>query len=91
MAVTGKADLIKSIAAKLGFAQKNVTEMLDELTAQITARAAEGETVNIAGFGRFEERVRAARTGRNPHTGETIQIPESRTINFRPSKSRAKD
>lgn len=86
MAVTGKSDLVKSIATRLGFAQTAVTQVLDELTAQITARTAEGETVNLAGFGRFEQKVRAARTGRNVATGEAIQIPETRRLNFRPAK-----
>lgn len=88
MAVTGKTELVKSIAARLNFSQSSVTQMVDELTQQIAARTAEGETVNIAGFGRFEQKVRPARPGRNPHTGETMQLPESRTLAFRPSKSR---
>lgn len=88
MAIIGKPALIKDIAQSLGFAQTNVSDMLQALTDAIQEHTARGDVVNIPGLGRFAERVRPARTGRNPHTGETLQIAESRTLVFKGTKSR---
>ncbi len=57
----------------------------------IADTVAAGNQVVIKGFGTFEPRNRAARLGRNPRTGEEVQIPASTVMGFRPSKSRARD
>jgi DNA-binding protein HU-beta len=81
-----KADLIEGLANKLGLnridAEKAVNFVLDDI---ITALK-QGERVNISGFGTFSVSDRNARTGRNPKTGETIEISASRSAKFKPGK-----
>jgi DNA-binding protein HU-beta len=81
-----KADLIEGLANKLGFnkgeAEKAVNIVLDDI---ITALK-QGDRVNISGFGTFSVSTRQARTGRNPKTGESIQISESRSAKFKAGK-----
>ncbi|HUN59854.1 MAG TPA: HU family DNA-binding protein [Candidatus Binataceae bacterium] len=81
-----KADLIEGLANKLGLnridAEKAVNFVLDDI---ITALK-QGERVNISGFGTFSVSDRHARTGRNPKTGETIEISASRSAKFKPGK-----
>jgi DNA-binding protein HU-beta len=81
-----KADLIEGLANKLSLnridAEKAVNFVLDDI---ITALK-QGERVNISGFGTFSVSDRNARTGRNPKTGETIEISASRSAKFKPGK-----
>jgi len=81
-----KADLIEGLANKLGLnrvdAEKAVNLVLDDI---ITALK-QGERVNISGFGTFSVSARNARSGRNPKTGETIEISASRSAKFKPGK-----
>jgi DNA-binding protein HU-beta len=81
-----KADLIEGLSNKLGLnridAEKAVNFVLDDI---ITALK-QGERVNISGFGTFSVSDRNARTGRNPKTGETIEISASRSAKFKPGK-----
>ena len=81
-----KADLIEGLANKLGLnkgeAEKAVNIMLDDIINALK----QGERVNISGFGTFAVSTRAARTGRNPKTGESIEIAASRSAKFKPGK-----
>jgi DNA-binding protein HU-beta len=81
-----KADLIEGLANKLamnkGEAEKAVNVMLDDVISALK----QGERVNISGFGTFSVSTRQARTGRNPKTGESIQISASRSAKFKPGK-----
>jgi DNA-binding protein HU-beta len=81
-----KADLIEGLANKLGLnridAEKAVNFVLDDIIAALK----QGERVNISGFGTFSVSDRNARTGRNPKTGETIEISASRSAKFKPGK-----
>jgi DNA-binding protein HU-beta len=81
-----KADLIEGLANKLGFnridAEKAVNAVLDDITEALK----QGERVNISGFGTFSVSERNARSGRNPKTGETIEISASRSAKFKPGK-----
>ncbi|HTT74841.1 MAG TPA: HU family DNA-binding protein [Candidatus Binataceae bacterium] len=81
-----KADLIEGLANKLGLnridAEKAVNLVLDDIIAALK----QGERVNISGFGTFSVSDRNARTGRNPKTGETIEISASRSAKFKPGK-----
>ncbi|SLN38370.1 DNA-binding protein HU [Aquimixticola soesokkakensis] len=89
MATYSKTQLIDDLAAELGFAKPSTKEMVDALFAKIAAKTEAGDKVNIAGFGRFDMRERSARMGRNPATGEAIQIAASRSIGFKASKGKA--
>lgn len=62
--------------------------MLDAATAIIREETEQGKTVSLPGFGKFSLKTRAARTGRNPATGESIQIAASSTLSFRPTKAK---
>ncbi|WP_321362618.1 HU family DNA-binding protein [uncultured Celeribacter sp.] len=89
MANYSKADLIKEVAEDLGFAQVNAKQLVDAVFDKITTHADAGDKVSIAGFGKFEMRDRAARTGRNPRTGDPVDIPASRNLAFKPFKSKS--
>ena len=78
-----KKDLVKVIAEKLEITQKAAGEQLDVILEVITEELANGGEVKLAGFGTFSVAERAAREGRNPATGETIQIAASRTPKFK--------
>ncbi len=70
-----KAELIEIAATKADTTQKAATALLNALIDSITQAVADGEKVTLVGFGSFEARQRKSRQGRNPKTGETIQIP----------------
>lgn len=89
MATYSRTALVKDVADALGFNQNNVKEMLDVTLAKIAERTEAGDAVNLPGFGKFEMKERAARTGRNPGTGEAVQIPASRRLTFKASKPKS--
>lgn len=89
MATFSKTDLIRSLAEVHALPKNKIEVLVDDLFNQVRTQADAGSTVAIHGFGRFEVKTKAARTGRNPATGETMQIPESRKLTFRPAKSKA--
>lgn len=81
-----KKDLIAAVAAKANMPQKDVAVAVDALTATITETLANGEAVQLMGFGTFEVKQRAARVGRNPKTGETCEIAASKATAFKAGK-----
>ena len=82
-----KKELVKAIAEKLETTQKAAAEQLDAVLDVITAAMVAGEDVKISGFGTFSVTERAAREGRNPQTGETIQIAASKAPKFKAAKA----
>ena len=70
-----KAELVNAIADKTGQSSSSVNEVLAAFEDVVTGAVAGGDTVQLAGFLTFERSERAARTGRNPATGEALQIP----------------
>lgn len=82
-----KAELVETVASKVDLpravAERAVNTMFDELTEALR----QGDKVNISGFGTFSVSERKARTGRNPKTGETIEIAASRAAKFKPGKT----
>lgn len=82
-----KKELIKAISEKLGVTQKAAGEQVDAIIEVITEALAKGEDVALTGFGKFSVTERAAREGRNPQTGETIQISASKSPKFKASKT----
>jgi DNA-binding protein HU-beta len=81
------ADLIERVAAERDVAKEHVRKILDSAFAAIVAAVENGEDVALSGFGRFKLSSRAARQGRNPVTGATIEIPASRKLAFTAAKS----
>lgn len=69
-----KSELVSAIASRTGQSDKDVSSVLDAFQATIVETVASGQKVQIPGFLSFESSERAARTGRNPSTGEEIQI-----------------
>lgn len=78
-----KTDLVNNIAEKSGLTKKDVEAVLNSFLGEITDALASGDKVQLIGFGTFETRKRAGRTGRNPQTGNTIEIPESNVPAFK--------
>ncbi len=87
-----KAELVEKLSEKTGLPAGEARGCVDALfdpnpaVGLIAAELAGGGKVAISGFGTFEARARKARSGRNPHTGETLDIPASRAPVFRAGK-----
>ncbi|SDI20809.1 bacterial nucleoid protein Hbs [Alteribacillus persepolensis] len=81
-----KTDLISQVAEKAGLSKKDAEAAVNATLDNIAQSLQSGEKVQLIGFGNFEIRERAAREGRNPQTGETIQIPASKVPAFKPGK-----
>ncbi len=81
-----KSELIDAIAANSGLSKADAGRALDGFTAAITSALAGGDSVSMVGFGTFAVKHRAARAGRNPRTGETIQIKASNNPAFKAGK-----
>lgn len=82
-----KKELITVVAETTGLPKKDVTAAVDSVFDKITEALVNGDKVKLHGFGNFEVRERAARKGRNPQTGEEIEIPASKTPAFKPAKA----
>jgi DNA-binding protein HU-beta len=82
-----KSDLIDAIAASAGLSKADAGRALDSLVKSVTKALKKGDTVSLVGFGTFSVRKRAARTGRNPRTGETIKIKASKNPAFKAGKA----
>ena len=81
-----KADLIEGLANKLGLNKNDAEKAVNFVLDDIINALKQGERVNISGFGTFSVSTRKARTGRNPKTGESIEISASRSAKFKPGK-----
>jgi len=81
-----KAELIDALAARLGD-KKAATQALDAVLAEVQNAVTKGDRVAITGFGVFEKRVRAARTARNPRTGEAVKVKKTSVPAFRAGAS----
>jgi integration host factor beta subunit len=81
-----KTELIDRLASKLAMSKADAENTLNLILDDIVAALKTGDRVNISGFGTFSVSERQARTGRNPKTGESIQIAASRSARFKPGK-----
>jgi len=82
-----KADLIESVSAKIDLPKGQAERAVQLVFEDIVQALRTGDKVNISGFGTFAVSDRKARTGRNPKTGEAIDIPASKSAKFKPGKS----
>jgi len=82
-----KSDLVDAIAESAGLSKADAGRALDALVDSVTSALQSGQSVSLVGFGTFSVRDRAARTGRNPRTGETIQIAASKNPAFKAGKA----
>ncbi len=81
-----KTELVKVVAEQAELTQKDAAKAIDALFATISNTLAQEEKIQLIGFGTFEVRERAARKGRNPQTGEEIEIAASKVPAFKPGK-----
>ena len=81
-----RGELIKALSNKAELSQEAVKRVLVEMTNLIGESVKSGEDVSITGFGVFKAKTRKSRVGRNPLTGEQINIPERRSISFKAGK-----
>jgi DNA-binding protein HU-beta len=84
--LVNKAELIEALSGRLGD-RKSATAALDAVLTEIQNAVTKGDKVSITGFGVFEKRVRAARTARNPRTGESVKVKKTSVPAFRPGAS----
>ncbi len=85
MALT-KADLVDSIHEKIGFSKKEAADIVELIFDTIKGALTDGDKIKISGFGNFVVREKRARTGRNPQTGQAIEISARRVLTFKPSQ-----
>ncbi len=85
--VLTKKDLAEKLAEAKDLTKKDATEVVNFLLEEISSTLKDGGNVELAGFGKFEVKERAAREGRNPQTGETIAIAASKVPSFKASKT----
>ncbi|MBQ3068536.1 MAG: HU family DNA-binding protein [Clostridia bacterium] len=78
-----KAELIEVVASKAGLTKKDADKAISAVVEAITEALAKGDKVQLVGFGTFDVRERSARTGLNPRTKETIEIPASKQPAFK--------
>ncbi|MBT2288596.1 HU family DNA-binding protein [Paenibacillus albidus] len=82
-----KSDLINVVTEATELPKKDATKAVDAVFEAITEALQSGDKVQLVGFGNFEVRERSARKGRNPQTGEEIEIPSSKVPAFKPGKA----
>ena len=82
-----KAELIDAVAEGADISKADATRALDSMLSTITNSLKGGDQVTLIGFGTFAVKDRAARTGRNPRTGEAIDIPASKVPGFKAGKA----
>ena len=82
-----KADIVDKVHSVLGSTKADAERAIETVIDSIVSSLKSGDEVSIAGLGIFSTKVRPARQGRNPRTGETIRIAASRTAKFRAAKA----
>jgi integration host factor subunit alpha len=81
-----RKDLSKAINEKMGFSQRSANEMVDEVFECLKKKLLEEESIKLVQFGSFNVMKKEPRVGRNPRTGEVMEIARRSMITFRPSK-----
>ena len=82
-----KNELVDAVSERTGLAKSDAARAVEAVLGTITETLQKGEQVALSGFGTFVAKTRAARTGRNPRTGESIAIPASRAPAFKAGKA----
>ncbi|MCI6245739.1 MAG: HU family DNA-binding protein [Eubacterium sp.] len=78
-----KSELIAAVAAKADLSKKDAEAAVKAVIDSVSEALADGDKVALVGFGTFEVKTRAARTGKNPRTGEAIEIPAAKVPSFK--------
>jgi len=82
-----KAELINHVASTADLSKSTATDVVEAVLSGITNSLSKGDSVNIVGFGAFSVTERAARTARNPRTGEAIEVAASKAPKFKAGKA----
>ena len=85
MAMT-KADIVEALHQKIGFSKKEAADLVELVFDTLKDTLAKGDKIKISGFGNFVIREKRSRVGRNPQTGQSIEISARRVLTFRPSQ-----
>lgn len=81
-----KADIVEALYEKVGFSKKEAADLVELVFDTIKGTLSQGSKIKISGFGNFVVREKRSRVGRNPQTGESIEISARRVLTFRPSQ-----
>jgi integration host factor subunit alpha len=81
-----KADIVEALYEKVGFSKKEAADLVELVFDTLKGTLAQGQKIKISGFGNFVVREKRSRVGRNPQTGESIEISARRVLTFRPSQ-----
>jgi len=81
-----KADIVESVYTKIGFSKKESAEIVELVLDTLKQTLESGEKIKISGFGNFIVRHKKPRIGRNPQTGQEIEISSRHVLTFRPSQ-----
>src|SRR6476661_351894 len=81
-----KADIVEALYEKVGFSKKDAADLVELVFDTIKQTLSQGQKIKISGFGNFVVREKRSRIGRNPQTGESIEITARRVLTFRPSQ-----
>ena len=81
-----RKDLAKAINEKMGFSQRSAEEIIDTVFSTMKSALINGESVKLVHFGTLSVRKKAPRRGRNPRTGDTMEISSRSMVTFKPSK-----
>jgi integration host factor subunit alpha len=81
-----KADVVEAIYEKIGISKKEAADLVELVFDTIKGNLSQGQKIKISGFGNFVVREKRSRVGRNPQTGQNIEISARRVLTFRPSQ-----
>src|SRR6476661_3968941 len=81
-----KADIVEALYEKVGFSKKEAADLVELVFDTLKASLSKGQKIKISGFGNFVVREKRSRVGRNPQTGQSIEISARRVLTFRPSQ-----
>jgi len=81
-----KADIVEALYEKVGFSKKEAADLVEMVFDTLKGSLAKGQKIKISGFGNFVVREKRSRVGRNPQTGQSIEISARRVLTFRPSQ-----
>src|SRR5687767_6957385 len=81
-----KADIVEALYEKVGFSKKEAADLVELIFDTIKSTLSQGQKIKISGFGNFVVREKRSRVGRNPQTGQSIEISARRVLTFRPSQ-----
>ena len=81
-----KGEIVTNVAVRTGMDEKAADRVISAFLQELREGMVTNKRIQLPGFGTFEVKTRSARTGRNPHTGEQIEIPERATVAFKAGK-----